>query len=96
MLPHQDWPQEWVLGARRHSSAICDMDVATDRSESSHEIWKASHSHALDWPMPGEGRSPNSPADGEDKIVAMPITQNFESLVAIIGKDKGDLVRVRG
>jgi hypothetical protein len=44
------------------------QDVATDRSASSHEIRKASQSHAFDWPVPGEGRSPNSPADGEEQM----------------------------
>ena len=44
------------------------QDVAMDRSASSHEIRKASQSHAFDWPVPGEGRSPNGPADGEAQM----------------------------
>jgi RNA 3'-terminal phosphate cyclase len=66
--------------------------------------------------VPGEGRSPNSPADEEHQLLlpmalagggeftTMPVTQHFESHVAIIGKfleqkvsmeSVGDLVRVR-
>jgi hypothetical protein len=36
--------------------------------------------------VPGEGRSPNSPADGENEFVTMPVTQHFESHVEIIVK----------
>jgi hypothetical protein len=41
------------------------QDVATDRWASSTEIRKASWARAPDSPMPGEGRSPNRPADEE-------------------------------
>jgi hypothetical protein len=44
------------------SSIICDRDVATDRRASATEIRKADRSRASGPPVPGEGRSPNSPA----------------------------------
>ena len=46
----------------------CHMDVTTD------EVREASQSHVSDSPVPGEGRSPNGPADEEDwKDTRMPM-----------------------
>jgi hypothetical protein len=52
----------------RVSRAHCYRDVATDRRASSTEIWKTDRSRASGPPMPGEGRSPNGPADREYAI----------------------------
>jgi hypothetical protein len=52
-----------------HSGAIFErklrQEVATDRWADSTEIREADRSHASGPPVPCEGRSPNSMADGE-------------------------------
>jgi hypothetical protein len=49
----------------RNSSAICDMEVATDSSGSARESGRRIRVTPLNSPTPCEGRSPNSMADGE-------------------------------
>src|SRR3981081_2008597 len=52
--------EDLLISAEHGSSAICDMDVATDRWASATEIRKADRSRASGPPSSSDGRSPNS------------------------------------
>ena len=59
------------------------QDVATDRWAASTEIREADRSHASGPPVPGEGRSPNGPADEERSATSWVDRKGVEKAVGL-------------